>query len=311
MEKREKTTSSAMRKTKFAAGLAFVAAMASVLTSCSETVKCDFQPGDGKTIPVTMRITGIEQIPFSQVTGMTKAGVSPAGICSKVNFAVYSSQGESLSKLQINQDAADEGFGTATFNLEEGTYKIVVLAHGGDGNPTMTVPTKITFNNKNTMKMTDTFLYSADVTVSADVHEFNLELKRAVAMFQLHLTDANLPDEVSQLRFEYSGGSSTIDAVSGLGCVASKQTETLDCKPGVMDYGVYTFIRSDSDKLKVKVSALNGSGEVLKEQEFQDVPIKKNYITRYSGEMFNKQILSTGFSVMLDNEWAGTTDCEF
>lgn len=285
-------------------------AMSCAMMSCTETL-ID-KSLDGDDVRLTLKVNSIDQVPFTKVIqNGTKGSASPGMVCSKVNFAVYSYQGDVLTKQQENQDFGSDGFGTASFNLEEGTYKIVVLAHGGDGNPTMTTPTKITFNNKNGLKITDTFLYSADVNITKDMHELSLDLKRVVAMFQLHLDDASLPEGVSQLRFEYSGGSSTIDAVSGLGCVASKQTETLECRPGVMEYGVYTFVRGDSDKLKIKVSALNSSGEVLKEQEFQDVPITCNYITRYTGKMFNKEILVSGFSVMLDNEWAGTVDRTF
>lgn len=312
MEKSVREMSSAMRKTKCKTGLMAVLAMTSVMMSCSEKIKCVFQPGDGKTVPVTMRIASLEQIPFSQVTGGTKANASPAGICNKVNFAVYTENDGAFTRVnQINQDAGSQDFGVVTLNLAEGSYKLLALAHGGDGNPTMTNPLKVSFNNRNTLKMTDTFMYCSDITVTDDTHELNLQLKRVVGMFQLHLKDTKLHEDIRKLRFEYTGGSSTINAVTGLGCVASRQSETLDIDPEIREYGVYTFRKDDSDKLKVTVSALDSAGVVLKSQEFIDVPIANNYITRYSGEMFSKVDPTPRFSMFLDNDWAGTDSYDF
>ncbi len=279
------------------------------MQSCSETL-IDHEENDG-TVRLTLNVASIDQVPFTKVMNSGTKGTSTPVGCSKINYAVYSYQNDVLTKKQENQDIGSEGFGSATFNLEEGTYKIVVIAHNGDGNPTMTDPAKIAFNNKNGLKITDTFLYSADVNITKETHVLDLDLKRVVAMFQLHLEDTSLPDGVSQLRFEYSGGSSTIDAVSGLGCVNSKQTETVECQPGVMEYGVYTFVRGDSNSLKIKISALNSLGEVIKEQEFQNVPVTCNYITRYTGKMFANEILASAFSITLNIEWAGTNDYTF
>jgi len=279
------------------------------LNSCSKALDSVSEQEDGIIVKLNLNVFSIEQIPFSQC--VTRGGAYPASVCSKISYAVYSGTGDNMTKQQKNQDSGDSDFGTVSFNLEEGTYKIVVIAHNGDGNPTMTSPSKITFNNKEGLKMTDTYLYCADVTVTPENHELQLELERIVAKFQLHLEDSAIPDEVTQLKFEYSGGSSTLDALTGKGCVASKQSETIDCRDGVYDYSVYTFIRDDSNTLKVKVSALNSSGEVLKEKDFADVPISLNYITKYSGQMFDKAILSSAFEIVIDNEWAGTVDRTF
>lgn len=279
------------------------------LGSCSKALDTVSEQDNGNIIQLNLSVFSIEQIPFSQY--MTRGGSYPADVCSKISYAVYSGTGDNMTKQQKNQDSGDSGFGTVSFNLEEGTYKIVVIAHNGDGNPTMTSPSKISFNNKEGLKMTDTYLYCADVTVTPENHELQLELKRIVAKFLLHLEDSAIPEEVTQLKFEYTGGSSTLDALTGKGCVASKQSETIDCREGVFDYSVYTFIRDDSNTLKMKVSALNSSGEVLKEKEFSDVPVSLNYITKYSGQMFDKAILSSAFEIVIDNDWAGTVDRTF
>lgn len=122
-------------------------------------------------------------------------------------------------------------------------------------------------------------------------------------MFQFNLTDAAIPEDVAQLKFYYQGGSSTLDATSGLGCVASKQTEIIDVTPGKKTFEVYTFIRSNSNSLEMTVSALNSEGTVLKEMKFTDVAITKNYKTRYTGEMFGKTAVEGAMNINLNSEW--------
>lgn len=53
---------------------------------------------------------------------------------------------------------------------------------------------------------------------------YNLELKRAVSKFRL-IVDDSIPSDVVQMKFYYTGGSSTFNPVSGYGCINSRQTE--------------------------------------------------------------------------------------
>lgn len=294
--------SSALKKTReFATGLLIYAVTVLPVCSCSGRIHV-IPDDDDMRIPVTLRVSSLEQVPFDDAK-QTRAVNSD--VCRAISFAVYTVSGDSYTRVQnVNQSADDESFGTVTFRLEEGDYKVLVLAHNGDMSPTTTNPQKIEFNkNKTTTKMTDTFLYWSDLTIADGTTSFNLDLTRAVAMFQLNLTDSAIPENVSQLKFYYQGGSSTLDATSGYGCVASKQTEVIDVTPGKNTYEVYTFIRTNSNSLEMTVSALNSEGEVLKEMKFTDVAITKNYKTRYTGEMFGKAAVEGAMSINLNSDW--------
>jgi len=300
MKKKTMRQSSALKKTRvYSLGLLVSLALDAFLLSCSERIHV-IPSTDG--IPVTFSVGTLEQVPFDNAV-QTRA-VS-GDVCKAISFAIYTLDGESYTRVQsVNQSVADQSFGSVTFNLEEGTYKVLAIAHNGDMSPTTTNPEKIEFNkNKTTTKMTDTFLYWSEITVDGSSNAFSLDLTRAVAMFQLNLTDVMIPDNVAQLKFYYQGGSSTLDATSGYGCVASKQTEIIDVAPGVRTFEVYTFIRNNSDFLEMTVSALNSEGTVLKEMKFNNVPIARNYKTRYTGEMFGKQVIEGTISFNLDSEW--------
>ena len=301
MKQKTMRQSSALKKTgvSLRSVLAFLA-LTAFTQSCTERVH--IVPNSAEGIPVTFSVGSLEQVPFGDAV---QSRAVSSDVCKAISFAVYTLNGDSYTRVQnINQSAGDESFGSVTFNLEEGTYYLLALAHNSDTSPTTTNPEKIEFSkSKNTTKMTDTFLYWSMITVNESTTSFSLDLTRVVAMFQLNLTDESIPANVAQLKFYYQGGSSTLDATSGYGCVASKQTEIIDVTPGVKIYEVYTFIRSNSNSLEMTVSALNSEGTVLKEMKFKDVPITKNYKTRYTGEMFGKQVVEGTISINLNSEW--------
>ena len=302
MKKETMRQSSALKKTRVnSLSLLFFLALNAISLSCSERIHIVPNPKT-EGIPITFNVSRLEQVPFDDAI---RTRAVNGDICKAISFAVYTVDGDDYTRVQsVNQNVNDESFGSVTFNLEEGTYKVLVLAHNGDMSPTTTNPEKIEFNkNKTTTKMTDTFLCWSEITVGENTASFNLDLTRAVAMFQLNLTDAVIPDNVTQLKFYYQGGSSSLDATTGLGCVASKQTEIIDIIPGVKTFEVYTFIRSGSNSLDMTVSALNSEGTVLKELKFNAVPITRNYMTRYTGEMFGKKVVEGTIDFNLDSEW--------
>lgn len=110
-----------------------------------------------------------------------------------------------------------------------------------------------------------------------------------------------------------TGGSGAFDAATGLGSVASKQTVTVDVTDGGQkQFDLYTFLHELSDNIALKVSALDASGNVLYEREF-DVPMQQNYITWLSGAFFNGSGSSSTSvtSVTVNTDWAGETHLTF
>ena len=167
-----------------------------------------------------IKVFEIEKTPFGSLTRATEEA---SAVCKHLNYAVYSTSGERLK--QVNQTTGTSGFGTASFQLDEGKYRVVVVGHSSNGNPTMTDPTCIKFTNAQTF--TDTFLYSDEVTVGEDQVELNVSLNRIVSMCRFVLTD-DIPEGVKKMRFYYTGGSGAFDATTSLGCVNSKQDVKID-----------------------------------------------------------------------------------
>lgn len=194
--------------------------------------------------------------------------------CSRLSIAIF--DGEEKVKT-LNLTAEKDGYEDIGINLEAGKYRMVAIGHNGSGNCTISSPEKVKFYKN---KMTDTFFYYGTFNVidGEDTDDYIL-LKRAVAQFKVHITDATIPAEAHSIKFYYTGGSSTLDAVTGYGCVQSRQTESFKLQEGKRDYSVYTFPREENKGLKMTINILDADAQSIKEYSKEGVPVKRNNIT--------------------------------
>jgi hypothetical protein len=185
---------------------------------------------------------------------------------------------------QINQLSTDSDFGTLQLTLPEGKYKIVVLAHNGAKNPTMTDIEKIGFNGK----LTDTFYYCTNITVGSEAQSFDVDLKRAVAMVRFQTN--KIPANVSKMKFYYTGGSSSLNALLGEGAVKSRQTEeiavTTDMVGNPGSFDIFSIPRSDSNLLTMDVTAFDNENAQIFHKRIDGIQIKRNFITELNGSFF-------------------------
>lgn len=273
-----------------------------VMVSCEKPLMGEKSDEPKGNLKVT--VYEIEKTPFGSLT----RGVEPvSNVCTRLNFAIYD-MGGSRVKL-VNQTKGTASFGEASFQLEEGDYQVVVLAHSASGNPTMTNPAKIQFTNAT--GYTDTFLWYEEVTIGEEPVELNVSLGRIVALCRFVITD-DFPADVTQIRFYYTGGSGAFNATTGLGCVNSKQEVKFDVTTGQKQFDLYTFLHAPSDEIALKVTALDAAGNELYAKEF-DVPMQQNYITWLTGAFFNGSGSSSTVisGVTVDTDWAGETHISF
>ena len=244
----------------------------------------------------------IEKTPFASLTRATVEDV-----CSRLNFAIYDQSGARLKQANQTSDMAD--FGHVSFQLEPGTYQVVVVAHSSNGNPTMTNPNKIQFSN--TLGFTDTFLFYGEVTVDEDQVALEVSLDRIVSLCRFVVTD-DFPANVKKMRFYYTGGSGAFDAATGLGCVNSKQDVKFDVVADQNQFDLYTFLHDMEGTIHLTVTALDASGNELYNRSF-DVPMEQNHITWLSGAFFDGSASSatTITTVTINTNWAGESFIEF
>ena len=215
----------------------------------------------------------------------TRAATDITELCSRLNIAIFDAEGTKVKT--VAQKEGDSSFGTVALTLTAGTYRLVVIAHNCDGSATITSTEKVTFPNN---KVTDTFYYYGDLVVTDAKQSYDLTLTRAVAMFRLVLTDESVPSNVAKLKFYYLGGSSTFSPKDGYGCVASKQTEIRPVPADFVSgtaFEIYTLPHTEDDVLtKLTVTALDANDNTVKERTFENVPVTRNQVTRYTGSFF-------------------------
>lgn len=252
------------------------------LSSCEKAFVDNGEEESTEGKRIVLHLDMYDQLSFDEAYS-TRAITTMDKVCTRINMAVFQ---EDTKVKTINQTIDNDNFGKLSFVLPQGEYEVVIIAHSGNGAATITSE-KVTFPNN---KVTDTFYTYLKLTVE-DSAEYTIQLKRAVAMFRLNVEDV-IPDQVKQMKFYYTGGSSTFNAKTGYGCVNSKQTELRDVNEVVRSadpacFEVYTFPHAESGELKMTVSALNASNEIIVEKVFEKVPVTINQITQYAGHFFS------------------------
>ena len=250
-------------------------ALALLLAACEKPVLDNEDAVTKKDANVILHFKQYEQESF------TRSATDITELCSRLNIAIFDADGTKVKT--VAQKESDAGYGTVALTLAAGTYQLVVIAHNGEGSATITSTEKVTFPNN---KVTDTFYYYGDLVVTSEMQSYDLTLTRAVAMFRLVLTDDEMPASVAKLKFYYLGGSSTFSPKDGYGCVNSKQTEI---RPASDDdiYEIFTLPHTEDDVLtKLTVTALDQNDNIVKEKVFENVPVTRNQVTRYTGSFF-------------------------
>lgn len=271
------------------------AVLALLIVACEKPILNEDMPVKNEA-NVILRMRQFEQ------TAFTRAASDITELCTRLNIAIFDADGTKVKT--VAQKDTDSDFGTVALTLAAGTYQLVVIAHNCDGSATITSTEKVTFPNN---KVTDTFYYYGDFVVTDSQQSYDLTLTRAVAMFRLVLTDEEIPSNVAKLKFYYTGGSSTFSPSAGYGCVQSKQNEIRTVAPGLTVFDIYTLPHTEDDVLtKLTVTALDTNDNTVKEHIFENVPVTRNQITRYTGSFFGSggsQQSDGTFRLTADPDW--------
>lgn len=269
------------------------------------------QPSSNDNVSLSIHIGGIADANYKDASAKGTRAIEPIGkVCTKLTISIYSTDG--LQVYSANKKSTDTDFANVTMKLAEGKYHLVIVAHSNEKNATTKDINKITFEGN---KLSDTFHYYEEIELQAGNNSIDVIMERVTAMFRLEIAD-QIPENVKQLKFYYTGGSSTLSGYTGAGSVNSRQTEIRNVQAGVNTYEVYTFPQSDDKKLKMTITALDASGETVCTKTFEDVAVSKNMITRYKGSFFTNITPPTAadnykFSISANTDWKGENIIEF
>jgi hypothetical protein len=270
-----------------------------LLTACE---KADLDRDDGNV-----------RLSFVPTTAdLTRGTVSIGDYFSRLAVQLFDKDGNKIFGQSKTQTRDDDDFGTLDVGLKAGTYTVVDVGHSSPVTPTIKSPELVQFTAKDGVKNSDTFCHYGQVTVSEDGGYHELKMNRVTAMISFELTDTNLTTSFSGLKIDYSGGSANFNPSTAEGCTKSNQTEL---RGKGTQYAVFTFPYLSADgKLKVTLSALDASQNVLTTKVLTDVPITRNRITKCSGQLFGEgdfDIHQTAFGITVNPDWDGIIDYQF
>ena len=309
-----------MKKKNYALVASFLMMLVATLTSCEKFAldETSTDPHDANA-NVTFHVSmGKNQSTEFNTKAADSNAIPLEKVCSRLSLGIF----DEIGKVKtLNTLSTDKEYGKLSVALDEGEYRVVIIGHNGAGNCTISSPEKIKFSNN---KLTDTFYYYGRLNITSEETEETIELKRAVAQFKVHITDSVIPTNARSIRFYYLGGSSTLDATSGYGCVNSRQTEVFKLTKDQRDYSVYTFPHEDSQGLNMKISILDADGKTIRELDKDNIEVKCNYITKANisiaessgdtpgGDGEDEDDKGDGgFNIQFNPEWEGEITVEF
>lgn len=252
--------------------------------------------------------TDVEQKPVAIRFGgfdieVTQSRAAFKDACTALNYYRYTDGTQTGSKVMTS---ADEDFGTFTDEMPWGTHKLYFIGHKSE-------VTSFADGVASFDKVNDTFTYAMTLEVDEDTDtEQTITLFRRVAKFELVAKDA-LPDNLASVDIEITGGSMSVDVESGLGGDAVVQTKTITVPASNIGkrncvFSSYLFLPEGVTEVDITVTTKDADGEELMKYLFEDVEVKRNTITRYSGMMFGK---NPSFELAVDAEWDEVNEWEF
>lgn len=223
-------------------------------------------------------------------------------------MGVYNVDTNELVGDAVLQDKSTENYGQFSTNLPKGNYRFVFLGYDATRAVQMQHAQRITWDSQ---VVTNTFSKSIVLNVGNEPISQEIAMERSVGMFSL-VINGDIPDDVAQFRFDMRGGSYILDATTGFGSQEATRTytftgfETKDKSQG-LTINFYAFLPSNESSATITVDAMDVVGKVIRQRTFENVPMKRNTKTRYTGKFFAEQPQSAAFQLMLENvEWDET-----
>ena len=274
-----------------------------LLCGCEKALSSDIDAMDVTvdSASVTMRFTLTNSDVATRAADMTN-------YVSKLNVQLFDEDGQKVFSSVKTQTKNDDDFGSLNTELADGTYTVVAVAHSSARSAPIKSPEVVQFTAQDGEKLTDTFCHVSTVEVGEDSRSFSLPMYRATAMVQLHLTDETLPSELWYVKAEYTGGSANVNPTTLEGITKSSQSERrIRNELRLHQYFTFPYM-STTGTLKMKVSATTSDGTVLRQRTFDAVPVARNRITTYEGELFGDGewiATQTDFSFLIHADWEG------
>jgi hypothetical protein len=267
-------------------------AAAAMLLSCEKEETLTAKVNDPKDSMQSKTIT----FTFGEIShkAMTRGTLADASI---TDLWLFDYMGEEL-KQTIHQSSTDEGFGSVAVTAETGDHSFCFIASRGTG---ATVSGgAITWE-----KPSDTFWAKSTLTITpTTATSQSVELQRVATKLKITITD-EVPATLSKLTITADTWHSGINALTGEPTAAAARTSTISVPTsyigttGQLIASIFG-ICGDDYTTDVSVTASDANSQAIASVTLDDVPMKKNTTTSYSGPLFTRQ---PTFSMTVADSW--------
>ena len=295
-----------MRKLLFLSVLAIGA-----VTSCAPSdepaianvsVDVKFPPGETDTL-VTIHFTE-PQFTMEPMSSRTRATLSSSGM---THLDLWLSDGETTT--DIHQTSSDANYGTVTTTLNKTkTYTLYAIAHKAAEACTLTNGI-IAYPDD---KVKESFFYSTTFT-PATTASMNCAMHRITGKFTLQTTDA-VPAEVDHFRFTIANTgirfnaatqspAEVTDRIVDFASISRNKTDN------TCSFACQILSTSDAaTNFTITATAYRSDNSIVETKTFENVPIRNNYRTAYTGAFFTSSSLSMTFTA---DDWQDYDATEF
>ncbi len=254
--------------------------------------------------PVKVHVNGFSVSQEDYPTTRAAQDVADYTGVKAVTLAFYSGSTEVYRHEQV-RGALEEGetLGEFECSLPMGSYTMVVIARGqGDGDVfTLTSPTEAAYTSDHSR---ETFAYTQAVNItSTSAVDVSATLNRIIAKLQVFSSDGRTAN-ATNVRMTMSAGGKSFNPTTGL---ATSNTGFVNTVPistaaGVTSNSIsYLFLTGDEQTMNVTIETLDGEGNTLFSKTVNNVPFKRNRVTKLTGAMYTNEAASGAFQ--LETAW--------
>ena len=297
-----------------------------IAASCSNESVNDVENAvENVQVPVLVHVSdfSVSQEEFSggptrsgAARGTTRAAADPAtydGV-KALTLAFYAGDGTEAYKHEQVKGSLEEGetFGEFALSLPMGSYTMVVIGHGlNDGEPTVTLtsPTEATFGE---YPARETFATTQTVNITnTSAVDISATLSRIIAKLKVVSTDGRTAN-AANVRMTMSAGGKSFNPTTGLATIDTGFVNTvgISAAAGSTSSSVsYLFLATDEQTMDVTIETLDEDGAVLFSKTVNNVPFKRNRVTKLTGAMYTNNSVSGGFQI--ETAWEDQYDGTF
>ena len=263
--------------------------------------------------PVTVTVAGfaVSQEEFSGGTTRAAQDAADYSGVKSLTLAFYRGALETYKTTQT-KGALGETFGEFSLSLPMGSYTMVVIGHGlNDGEPavTLTSPTSATFGDK---PVRETFVTTQTVNITnTNAVDVSATLSRVVSKLQVQSSDTRTNPAYS-VRMTFAAGGKNFSPTTGLATDDTGFSNAVAISTAVGAVSLsnsYLFLATDEQTMDVTIETLDEDGNVVFSQLVEDVPFKRNRVTKLTGAMYTNSGVSGGFQV--ETAWLDEYDGTF